>query len=192
MTQCKEAVNKPLESDERANEEVALIEKLKAGDEEAYNLLIEKYSDRLFSVCKSMLGNSTDAEDAVQEILCRVYRGIAQLRGERLIPWILSITHNHCLSVLTRKNRNPEVPDTFELELPDSKDYTENQVSDELLLCLSSLSPNEREVTLLRVIEKLEYSEIAKITGYSEGSLRNVLARALKKLRQEVLKNGLR
>ncbi len=97
-----------LASDIQANEEMnaALLLRCRTNDPEACNELFQRYNRKIFNTAYRILGEESSAEDALQETLLNVYRGISSFRGDsKVSTWISRITINVCLGIL-RKGKN--------------------------------------------------------------------------------------
>jgi RNA polymerase sigma-70 factor, ECF subfamily len=94
-----------LATEETAN--IALINRCQMNDMAACNELLTKFNRRIFNTAYRILGEESSAEDALQETLLNVYRGLGNFRGEsKISTWISKITINVCLGMLRRdKNR---------------------------------------------------------------------------------------
>src|SRR5258708_3454001 len=91
-------------SDER------LVQRVAAGDEQAFVLLHDRYAARLLSFCRYCLGSRDEAQDAVQQTFIRVHRAIVAGNAPReLRPWMYAIARNRCRSMLAAR-REREVP----------------------------------------------------------------------------------
>jgi RNA polymerase sigma-70 factor (ECF subfamily) len=103
-------------SESQANEEVnaALLRRCRTKDPDACNELFERYNRRIFNTAYRILGEESSAEDALQETLLNVYRGISNFRGDsKISTWISRITINVCLGIL-RKAKNKQYIDLEE------------------------------------------------------------------------------
>jgi RNA polymerase sigma-70 factor (ECF subfamily) len=81
-----------------------LLETARSGDEDAYRRLVEPYRGQLHAHCYRMLGSVQDAEDALQEVLLRAWRGLAGFEGRSsLRSWLYTIATNVCLNVIERR-----------------------------------------------------------------------------------------
>ncbi len=91
--------------------ERALVMRLRAGDDEAFEDLLRQYGGRLLAVARRMLRHEDDARDAVQEGLLSAYRALPTFRGDcRLSTWLHRIVINAVLMHMRRRRRAPEVP----------------------------------------------------------------------------------
>jgi RNA polymerase sigma-70 factor (ECF subfamily) len=168
-------------------EEARLADGLRQGDPAALADLVRRFLPGVVRQARSILGSTAEADDAAQEVFMKAIRGGPSLRGHRVRPWLASITHHHCLNLLQARQRHPEIPVEH---LPESCSTGSSDIPGAMPDILQGLTGIEREVVLLRIVEEMEYEEIAQITSLAVGSLRNVLSRALHKLRQEVDPGG--
>src|ERR671919_1553566 len=80
----------------------------KRGERDAYDTIHERYEARVLSVCKRMLGNPDDAQEAAQEAFLRLYQGLPRFNGRyRLGAWVVRIATNVCLDQLRARSRRP-------------------------------------------------------------------------------------
>ena len=143
--------------------------------------MMTQYASSVIRHSRSLLGSAFDAEDAAQEVFVKAFRFRHSLRGENLRGWLGTITHRECLDRLRGKKRDPLLPgETFNPPDPGKPDETDPDLE-----LLTVLTPIEREVLLLRVIEELPFKEVAQMLEMNEGSVRNVYVRATKRLREE-------
>lgn len=180
MTSPPGKSNRPVDQDEQN-----LARQVENQEKGAFDLLVRKFSKRVFRQAYLIFGSVREAEDATQEVFLKAFQAMGNFKGSNLFGWLATITHNQCIDML-RKNQR-EVPKVH--NAPEGLLFSNSPVDSFLLdEIMNHLKDVEREVVHLRIIECLEYPEIAKITGMTEGSIRNVLCRSLKKLREEALK----
>lgn len=170
------------------------IKKLKHGDEKAFEMLVNNYQQKIYSLAFSSLGNKEDALDIVQEVFIKIYRGISMFNGDSaLSTWIFRITKNTCYDFLRKKRKNidEEIPDDLADDMPLPEDIAEQKFERETVkTCLDKLPPKYKMVLLLREYQDLSYSEIAKILDISEGTVKSRISRAREYLLNEIIKNG--
>jgi RNA polymerase sigma-70 factor (ECF subfamily) len=155
-------------------------------DEEILSALVSRYAGTLYRVAFSVLRNSADAEDAVQEAFMRVLRHrdtLGEVRDQRV--WLVRIVWNIVLDRKRRAKTRPETDDVSELArvLPAGGLSAEQravaaQHHAQVLACVESLPGKEREVLLLSAFEELSSVEIAFVLGITESSVRSRLFRA--------------
>src|SRR3954470_24758908 len=170
--------------------ERALLDAARAGDENAYQLLVEPHRRELRAHCYRMLGSRADAEDAVQEALLRAWRGLPRFEGRSsLRSWLYRIATNVCLKAIERRPRRvlpvdfgpPGDPhDPAERPLTESAwidpypdEAVEQRESVELafVAALQHLAPRQRAVLLLRDVLGFAPAEIAVALDASPASV---------------------
>jgi RNA polymerase sigma-70 factor (ECF subfamily) len=165
----------------------AVNERLQArAEEDALAALVTEFASTLYRVAFSVLRNSADAEDAVQEAFLRVLRHretLAEVRDRRV--WLIRIVWNIVLDRKRRAKTRPETDDVAELArvLPSNGLSAEQLASAaqhhaHVLACVERLPAKEREVLLLSAFEELSSVEIATVLGITESSVRSRLFRA--------------
>jgi RNA polymerase sigma-70 factor, ECF subfamily len=174
--------------------EAQIIERVKRGDAEAFQLLYEKHKRRVYSLCLRMTANTAEAEDLAHEAFLQLYRKIGTFRGESAFStWLHRLSVNVVLMHL-RKKSLPVVSLEETSQNPDEdsprKDFGAEDVSlagsiDRLQLqrAVDNLPPGYRTIFVLHDVEGYEHNEIAKIAGCSVGNSKSQLHKARMKLR---------
>jgi len=187
------------------NGDMTLITQAAAGDQRAFESLVEKYQNMVFSHAYRMCGNRTDAEDIAQETFIRLYRSLSTFRGDAaLSTWLYSVTSNLCVDFARKNLRRRTSPfSAFEniegemiFDLPDrsfSPDdiFEKVERTSEIAEALMSLKPAFRQIIVLRDINGLSYDEIAAVLVIPIGTVRSRLARAREKLCGILRKSGI-
>ena len=143
--------------------------------------LVKMYSDRLFRMVYSRIGDYHDTMDLVQEIFYRAYRGYGSFRGEAsLFTWLYRIAINTTNRYLSRLGKRKEVPLNMDLVHMDDpqKNLEKDEERDRLRRMLGRLNDDQRTILFLRYYEGLDYKEIADILGIPMGTVRSRLSRA--------------
>ncbi|ACD83911.1 RNA polymerase sigma factor [Candidatus Methylacidiphilum infernorum] len=189
---------------ERSPTDQELILRMKSGELEAFDILVERYQKRLYRVIYGVLLHHEDTNDVLMETFLKAYKNIGGFRiGASFYTWIYRIAVNTAISF---KRKSKFTPQPF----PHFSDEEEGQVEKEFVdyrsgeqavkqiemkelgkilnEALSKLSEKHRAVVVLFDLEELSHSEIAKIMGCSEGTIRSRLFYAHKQL-QKILKN---
>lgn len=154
--------------------------------EEALAALVEQYATTLYRVAFSVLRNTSDAEDAVQEAFLRVLRhrdNLDEVRDHRV--WLIRIVWNIVLDRKRRSKTRPETDDIADLArvLPANGLGAEERAAAaqhhaQVLSCVEQLPAKEREVLMLSAFEELSSVEIASVLGVTESTVRSRLFRA--------------
>ncbi len=178
---------------ETNHEEEAIVNRVLAGDTEAFSELIERYKVAVFNLCARMLHNPTEAEDAAQEVFVRAYTQLHSYQpGRRFSTWILSIASHYCIDLLRR--RKPQVDleaisfwKQSDLPEPEERALT-SETRDEVRDLLSKLPEKYRGVTVLRYWQDMSYEEIAEASSLSVATVKTRLFRARELLAKELEK----
>jgi len=181
--------------------EATLVAQARAGDELAFEALVDRHEAAIYQLAWRMLRNREDALDAVQETFLRVFRGLASFRGEASMrTWTYGIALNVCRNKLESaewKARprqdslqlvDPGDGEERERPLPDPAPGPEATAYGSELRCaldaaLGRLTGEHREIIVLRDVQGLEYEELAAILGCALGTVKSRLARARAALR---------
>jgi RNA polymerase sigma-70 factor (ECF subfamily) len=165
---------------------VGLLQRCRMNDPDACNELFSKYTRRIFNTAYRILGEEASAEDALQETLLNVYRGLANFRGDsKISTWISRITVNVCLGMLRRgRNRqNVDIDDEWAQELPaDATPHIDplEYASLEELRCrvdetFCRMSEKQSVVVRLHDLEGHTIQEIARILHCPAGTVKSRL-----------------
>jgi len=141
--------------------------------------------DDAYALARWLSGNSSDAEDIVQEACLRALRGLDRYAGGNARAWLLAITRNTTFTWLAR-NRPKALVITEDVEnlIPADDAATPEEAviakagAAAIELAIASLPPPFKETLVLRDINGLSYREIAEITGVPLGTVMSRLARA--------------
>ena len=185
--------------------DVQLMLDVKGGDEQSFELLLQRYRTPLVNFLFRMVKNREQAEDLAQEVFIRVYRAREEyVPTAKFTTWLFRIATNLALNSL-RDHRHQKLEMSIDAPLTaDAEDGDERpfEVADKHLNVEQELVEEERKKMIRRAIEKLpekqraavllhkyqelDYAEIAKILGCSESALKSLLFRAYEMLRVEL------
>ena len=157
------------------------------GDVEQYAVLVRRYKDRYARYASRMLGSVDAAEDAVQDALIRAYDRLPQCRDpEKFAGWFFLILRNRCFAERRRDRRSEGLEQAQEVTAPEglhaSLERAEQVCS--LQRALLQLTPEQREVFVLKHVEELSYDEIATRVGTGVAALKMRMHRAYDRLRE--------
>lgn len=163
-----------------------LVQRVRQGDLDAYGLLMVRYRLRFGRYAFHLLGNESDAEEALQDAFILAYRSIERCRApDRFGAWLFRILVNRCRTAAVRRGRHDER--RAPLEAADRVGVPhpgENAMRrEEIQRALASLAPDQREAFLLKYVEELSYEEMVELTGAGESALKMRVKRACERLR---------
>jgi RNA polymerase sigma factor (sigma-70 family) len=160
-----------------------LVALFRHGDEDAFQVIHERYRQRLFAYARQMLsGSRSDAEDAMQDVFLRAYGALrADERPVQLRAWLYRVAHNRCIDQLRRPM--PAAVDLFDLTRgPSLHDPLEQAERREDLRRLVSdvrrLPEQQRSALLMREMEGLTYKELSEALAVSVPAVKSLLVRA--------------
>ena len=177
-------------------EEQDLIEKILSGDTEAYAEIVRSYQVKVLGFCTSLLANTTEAEDAAQEVFIKAYQSLKSFRGNSSFStWLYRITANHCKDLLRKRSRRKTesldaLMEASECEAqkhwePSFNPASARDASEQIERLLSSLSEEERLVLTLREAQGLSYQEIAETMKCTLDAVKSRLKRASQSLEEK-------
>lgn len=189
-------------SEERDRE---ILGRVAAGDVEAFEVLVERRQERLYGLCRRLLGDAEDARDAAQEVFLKVFRNAHRFRPRgRVSTWLHRIAVNHCLNRLRRRrvarffslgeprgggggNGGGVGGGSDELDPPDDAPDPERRLADRRRWrrtreLIDRLPPGQRAVLVLAKFEGLSYRRIAEVMGITESAVESRLFRAMRRL----------
>lgn len=172
--------------------DIEAVRQARQGNRDSFAQVYQQIADDLYRVALYSLGNSHDAQDAVSETFMEAYKGIKNLRDENSFkPWIMRILSIRCKRRIAQyiSGRNELDIDDF-LDLSEEGECVEERSTQKmaLLTALEKLTPQERQIVALAVVQGYTVRETAEILGAPQGTVSSKLHRTLKKLRAELEK----
>ena len=170
-----------------------LIARTRAGDDDAFQAIFERYSRPVISFIFDMVGERELSEELMQETFVRAYRNLSSLRDDaRLSTWLFGIAKNvarESLRSRRQSSRKVELDDDSVAELRDGRltpdDFLINKELNQVIrMALSRLDEDKRLVFALKIFQQRSYEEIAAITGFSIAKLKTDLHRARAEMRR--------
>jgi RNA polymerase sigma-70 factor, ECF subfamily len=167
-----------------------LVRAAQLGDKSAFKTIYDCYRARVYNLALYSLGDRIWAEDALQTIFLKIYRGLPGFRFESTFStWVYRVALNECLN--QQRSRKTQYV-SFESILGSTEEFDEtaspdlrhgdNQRREIVQQAVSALSPKLRTVVVLKYVEGLSYDEIAAALECSPGTVASRLNRALSKL----------
>jgi RNA polymerase sigma-70 factor (ECF subfamily) len=167
-----------------------LAEGCRRGDIAAYERLYCVQGARMKSLAFNMLGNRSDAEDAVQEAFLKIHRKADQFKGEsEFATWVYRVLINACRDLMRRRRKHAivsELPSPDAVAALNPEESRNHALRLTLESSLRKLSERERTVFLLFEVEGFRHCEIAGILEIPEGTSRHLLFEARKALQKSL------
>jgi RNA polymerase sigma-70 factor, ECF subfamily len=182
-----------------SREDADLIDGLRRGDDDAFELMVRKFGGRMLATARRLLGSEDDARDALQDAFLCAFKSVARFKGDSaLSTWLHRILINSALMRLRSRKRHPEEQMDDLLPQFDQRgdwiDGRDGSVSPDIALetfetramvrrCVEQLPPSHRIVLLLRDIEELDTEEVALLLGVTTNAVKIRLHRARQALK---------
>lgn len=160
---------------------------------EAFNLLLKKYQQKIYWHIRRLVINHDDADDLIQEVFIKVWKNLADFRSDsQLYTWLYRIATNESISFLNRKKLKnnislDEVGYELAESLADSTYFDGDQAQMKLQKALLTLPEKQRLVFNMKYFDNLKYEEISAILGTSVGGLKASYHLAVKKVEHYLL-----
>ncbi|EAR14147.1 RNA polymerase sigma factor [Robiginitalea biformata] len=168
-----------------------LIARVLDGEDRAYEVLVDRYSQMVFTLAVRMLRDREVAEETAQDIFVKAYQSLSGYRGSaRFSTWLYTIAYHRILDVAAREKRHrsyrtDELPEGRPLcDLEDTwSQLMEGERRDLILMALEELPEDDRLLISLFYLQEQSLREIAAITGIRAGTVKVRLFRARERLR---------
>lgn len=177
-----------------------LVRKVLEGHTQSMNILVKKYSNRIYNLAYRIIGDSEEARDITQETFLRAYKSLNQFRiGTNFNAWLCKIATNNCLQYLKkagtkqmvdiRTDEQKNLIDILASHTSSPAELLENEEMNQYVRnCINNLPEKYRLVILLFYMNDLSCIEIGKVLGIPEFTVRNRLYRARKILHDSLEK----
>jgi RNA polymerase sigma-70 factor (ECF subfamily) len=182
-----------------AQAEGPLITRARGGNSEAFSELVRMHSRRIYSVSLRILKNHADAEDNLQDVLCKVYKNIGRFQGRsRFSTWLVRITINEALMKIRKENFARDAGQTdlpaevsennFVLEIKDgSPDPERRYIAGDLTeKAFHGLHPSLRQTFILHKGEGWTHSELAASMGVAVATVKSRIFRTRARMQHQL------
>ena len=158
------------------------------GDVAAFHALVDRYASYLFALAVSLVGNAADAEDIVQETLTGAYRGLGAFEERSSVKtWLTRILVRQAARHRQRSMRRGSYVVQSDAALASASGRASTSDTDtqiDVAAAVRSLSPEHRDVIVLREFQGMSYDEIAQVLAIPRGTVESRLYRARRRLQQ--------
>jgi RNA polymerase sigma-70 factor (ECF subfamily) len=164
-----------------------------ATKEKAYTDIIRKYQEKLYWHIRRMVVDHDDANDVLQNVLIKVWNGLANFREDsQLYTWLYRIGTNESLTFLEQQKKRSavslsDVEGPLSNKIRADKYFDSNKLEWKLQLAMQQLPEKQRVVFSLRYYEEMPYEEMSRVLDTSEGALKASYHHAVKKIEDYIL-----
>ena len=182
--------------------EQELLTKAAKGSRDAFGELVRRYEKKVLTLSNRLCGNPDDGADAAQEAFVSAWQGLPRFRGDaNFSTWLYRLTSNACMDLLRRRQRRDARAgfslndEEIQLDIPDAAPSPQETVErrelrQELQDALQTLSPEHRQILILREIHQLSYEEIGRALSLDAGTVKSRIHRARESLRKILTARG--
>jgi RNA polymerase sigma factor (sigma-70 family) len=158
-----------------------LVALFRAGHDEAFRVIHDRYRQRLFAYTRQMLPARQDAEDALQDVFVRAYAGLRSNQGKLVLKaWLYRVAHNRCIDELRRPT--PPPPELLEMVRPPVHDpiaaADQRESLRRLVADVRRLPEQQRSALLMRELGGMSYADVAAALGVTVPAVKSLLVRA--------------
>ena len=173
-----------------ANDDIHYINLIIEGDINAFNILVDRYKDLVFSLALKMVKNREEAEEVAQDAFIKVFKSLSQFKGDsKFSTWIYKVTYNTCLDRLKKQKREQQVVSIDEFNtnqiksIDNALDKMENEEREKAIQdCIQLLPADDAFLLTLFYFDEQSLEEIAKVIGLTANNVKVKLFRSRKKL----------
>lgn len=177
-------------------DELNIIHLAQQGNAEAFGQLVEAYQGQVYRLALHMGLSPADAEEAAQEAFLAAWKGLPRFRGDsRFSTWLYQLATHAAIDLMRREKKYRDNTDIEDAVLTDGTESPQEAVERQetqtaVQGALQALSPQAREILLLRYQAELGYEEIAAVLGLPNGTVKSRINRAKVQLREALLRQG--
>jgi RNA polymerase sigma-70 factor (ECF subfamily) len=183
--------------------DVDLMQRVRAGDTNAFRELVERHQRAVINVIHRGIGDAWEAEDLAQRVFVQVYRSAPRYKpSAKFTTWLFTIVRNTVLNEYRRRSRHaadsleamaqPSRPDSVGIQITDpqaadpGEAMAQRELQDRILEAIERLPEQQRVAVILCRYEGLPYEEIAQVLKCSVSAVKSLLHRARQTLKEEL------
>ena len=159
-----------------------------AGDEIAFQHIIDTHHEDLRRVCQAISGDHAIADDATQAAWLIAWKKLHKVHGpEQLRPWLMSVAVNEAKKLMSKRKRRAQIESAADATAePGGTDPATGVAAVDLRAALSRLDPDDAALLAMRYVAGFDSNELSKATGISPSGTRSRIERALRRLRKDL------
>lgn len=184
-------------------DDLTLVERVRAGDQRAFKLLVERYQRKVFSVAVGMLKDKEEARDVAQEAFIKVYRYLDYFKGDAsFYTWLYRITVNICIDVIRKKGsggkEQVEFDESIKMDVTEAnigalgsrlgtspqKSALRAELAQRITEAIAQLPEAHRQILLLREVEGMSYEDLSRTLEIPKGTVMSRLFHARLKMQK--------
>lgn len=148
---------------------------------------VDEYQDQAWTLARYILKDASEAQDATQEAFVKLWNNRDSIDPDRIKPWLMRVTRNHCLDRLRRRRPEQEFTDYQGAEEHGPmRGAEQDELSSLLKRAIRGLKEPYRSLVVLRDVQQHSYEEVAGVTELSLSQVKVYLHRARKQLREQL------
>ncbi len=177
---------------QRADDDLALVARIRKGDAEALRDVVQLYQDRIFALIFGIVRDEHEVQDVAQEVFMKVFQRIDAFdERSKFYTWLYRVAVNAAKDHVKKRRRRPAVPLEDDTAIRDRREGPGARAAGEetrrlVRDALDSLPEKYRVVLTLRELEGLSYNEIAAVLKVSLGTVESRLHRARERLKRRL------
>lgn len=162
---------------------------------EAFNILLKKYQQKIYWHVRRMVIDHDDADDVTQDVFIKIWKNLPGFRNDaQLYTWMYRIATNECITFLNKKKQKNNVSlDDVDYELSDtlssSDQFSGDKIQMKLQQAILTLPDKQRLVFNMKYFDDMKYEEMSEVLGTSVGALKASYHLAVKKIESFILSN---
>jgi RNA polymerase sigma-70 factor (ECF subfamily) len=166
-------------------DDAPLVARALAGDERAFETLVERHQRAIFAVARRILRDHDAADEATQRTFVRAFERLRSFRGEASFgTWLHRIVMNECRDILRAQRRHVGLDDVPESQLVATDAPRDPRLAARLRTLVADLPARQRSVVSLRVFSDMPFADIARAEGITENSAKVSFHHAVRRLQR--------
>ncbi len=173
-----------------------IIARARRGDADAFEQLVAAYRDQVFRLALRMCGSEADADEVAQEAFLSAWKGLPNFRGDsQFSTWLYQLTSHAAIDLMRREKRQIAAEDITGVSAPDPAPGPQQQAErseqrQAVRDAIMQLTPEYRQIVVLRFLEELSYEEIGAMLTLPSGTVKSRLNRARAQLKEILSRSG--